>query len=103
MRKLERRSAEKGAGNSRFDFQTVQSPWNLTRILAPRAFVPFGEFRESRRGELVLPLRDMNGALHSLQFITPDDRYNGERNKNFLAGGRTGVAYTLFDKADGRL
>jgi len=65
---------------------------------------PFGELRESCRGELVLPLRDMNGELHSLQFIAPDKRYEGERNKNFLAGGRvSGCFYTLADNAEGPL
>jgi putative DNA primase/helicase len=65
---------------------------------------PFGELRESYRGELVLPLRDINGELHSLQFIAPDNRYEGERNKTFLAGGRvSGCFYVLADKAEGPL
>ena len=64
--------------------------------LTAKGVQPLGELRESYRGELLLPLRDINGNLHSLQFIVPDDRYDGGRNKNFLAGGRTkGCFYTL--------
>ncbi|HWX17306.1 MAG TPA: DUF3631 domain-containing protein [Chthoniobacterales bacterium] len=48
------------------------------------------------RGALVLPLRDINGELHSLQFI------GGDGSKNFLSGGRVaGCLFTLADKADG--
>jgi putative DNA primase/helicase len=72
--------------------------------LTAKGVRPLGELRQSYRGELLLPLRDIDGNLHSLQFIAPDDRYDGERNKNFLAGGRTKACfYTLFDKADGPL
>ena len=72
--------------------------------LKAKSVRPLGELRESCRGELLLPLRDINGNLHSLQFIAPDDRYDGERNKNFLAGGRvSGCFYILADKAEGPL
>jgi putative DNA primase/helicase len=61
---------------------------------------PFGELRETSRGELVLPLRDINGELHSLQFVAPDNRFDGERNKTFLRGGRiSGCFFTLADTA----
>jgi putative DNA primase/helicase len=41
-------------------------------------------------GRLVLPLRDVDGTLHSLQFISPT------REKRFLAGGRIqGCCYLL--------
>ena len=50
------------------------------------------------RGALVLPLRDTDGDLHSLQFIGVD----GE--KRFLSGGRVaGCCFTLADKPDGAL
>jgi putative DNA primase/helicase len=54
-----------------------------------------GDLREYR-GALVLPLRDINGDVPSLQFIGPDG------SKNFLTGGRiTGCFFTLADRADG--
>jgi putative DNA primase/helicase len=51
------------------------------------------------RGEnLVLPLRDAKGILHSLQFIGPDG------TKRFLRGGRIqGAFYTISDQQDGPL
>jgi putative DNA primase/helicase len=56
-----------------------------------------GELRQYRDA-LVLPLRDLNGELHSLQFI----RVDGE--KRFLTGGRVaGCFFTLADKSDGPL
>jgi len=39
------------------------------------------------RGQLVIPVRDPNGMLHSLQFIAPDGR------KIFLTGGRKRGCY----------
>jgi putative DNA primase/helicase len=72
--------------------------------LKAKSVQPFGELQESYRSELLLPLRDINGELHSLQFIAPDKRYEGERNKTFLAGGRVSACfYILADKADGPL
>jgi len=58
-----------------------------------------------QRGDLlVLPLRDTDGELHSLQFIAPDNRFDGERNKTFLGGGRVaGGCFTLADTPDGAL
>jgi putative DNA primase/helicase len=57
----------------------------------------FGDVRE-HGGALVLPLRDINGELHSLQFM------DGDGAKKFLTGGRiSGCFFTLADKADGPL
>src|SRR6266542_2594477 len=56
-----------------------------------------GELKEYR-GTLALPLRDINGDLHSLQFVRADG------SKKFLTGGRVGDCFfTLADKADGPL
>src|SRR5262249_15653933 len=50
------------------------------------------------RGALVLPLRDIDGKLHSLQFIGADG------SKNFLSGGCVaGCFFTLADTSEGRL
>ena len=57
----------------------------------------FGDLREWR-GALVLPLRDAQGELHSLQFIRDDG------SKRFLTGGRiAGCCFTLADKPGGAL
>lgn len=55
--------------------------------------------------KLVLPLRDLDGRLHSLQFIAPDRCYgSGTRDKTFLTGGRVqGCLFTVKDKPDGPL
>jgi putative DNA primase/helicase len=44
------------------------------------------------RGQLVVPLRDAEGGLHSLQFIGPDGR------KTFLTGGRKRGCYHAIGK-----
>lgn len=50
------------------------------------------------RGLLVLPLRDVEGTLHSLQFIGPDG------SKRFQKNGKiSGCFFTLADKMDGPL
>jgi putative DNA primase/helicase len=56
-----------------------------------------GDVREYR-GALVLPLRETNGTLHSLQLISPDG------GKKFLAGGRiAGCFFAISDQTDGAL
>lgn len=49
------------------------------------------------RGQIVVPLRDENGVLHSLQFITPDGR------KTFLTGGRKRGCYHAIGRPDAAL
>ena len=51
--------------------------------LSAKRVQPFGDLREYR-GTLVLPLRDIDSELQSLQFIGPDG------SKKFLTGGRVG-------------
>lgn len=46
---------------------------------------------------LVIPVRDANGALCSLQFITPD------RNKKFLTGGRVSGCFHLIGEPGGAI
>lgn len=71
--------------------------------LTAKGVRPHGELRQ--RGDiLVLPLHDSAGELHSLQFIAPDKRFDGERDKTFLGGGRiSGCFFTVADKPDGAL
>jgi putative DNA primase/helicase len=49
------------------------------------------------RQQLVVPLRDVDGTLHSLQFIGGDGR------KTFLTGGRKRGCYCAIGKPDGAL
>jgi putative DNA primase/helicase len=48
-------------------------------------------------GELVVPLRDTSGALHSLQFIAADGA------KNFLLGGRVTGCYFVIGEPNGAI
>jgi putative DNA primase/helicase len=65
--------------------------------LATKHVQVWGDAREYR-GSIALSLRDINGELHSLQFIGADCE------KRFLTGGRVrGCFFTLADKADGPL
>ena len=67
----------------------------LHRYLSRKCVKIFGDAREYR-GAVVLPLRDLNGDLQSLQFIGEDG------SKKFLTGGRVaGCFFTLADLADG--
>src|ERR1700722_18071850 len=69
----------------------------LHRYLNHKAVKVFGDVRE-HRGELVLPLRDTDGELRSLQFIGADG------TKRFLSGGRiAGCFFTLADKPESPL
>lgn len=49
------------------------------------------------RGQLVIPMRDVEGALHSLQFIGADGR------KTFLTGGRKRGCYYAIGRPDDAL
>lgn len=49
------------------------------------------------RGQLVIPMRDVEGALHSLQFICADGR------KTFLTGGRKRGCYYAIGRPDDAL
>src|SRR5204862_2253947 len=67
----------------------------LHRYLSRKCVKILGDVREYR-GAVVLPLRDLNGDLQSLQFIGEDG------SKKFLTGGRVaGCFFTLADRADG--
>lgn len=57
-----------------------------------------GDLRLTRDGKLLLPLRDAEGDLHSLQLIAADG------TKRYLSGGRvSGCFYFASDRADGPL
>lgn len=72
-------------------------PVTTHAYLTAKGVQPHGEIRQWR-GALVVPLRDVNGELHSLQFIGADG------TKRFLSGGRiVGCFFTLADTPDGSL
>jgi phage/plasmid primase-like uncharacterized protein len=63
-----------------------------------------GEIRSDHQGVLLLPLRDINGLLQSLQFIAPDKRFHDGRDKDFLPGGKVqGCFYEVCSRPDGPL
>lgn len=69
----------------------------LHRYLTRKGVKVFGDVREYR-GALVLPLRDLDGELQSLQFIGTDG------SKKFLTGGKiAGCFFTLADKQESPL
>ena len=97
---LRRRKAQKLAAwiLSKAGLADAQHPY-----LIRKGVKPHGELRQ-RGDDLVLPLRDVDGVLHSLQFIAPDRRFDGERDKDFLLGGRiSGCLYTVADTGTGPL
>lgn len=67
----------------------------------------YGEVRQDEEGCLLLPLRDIDGTLFSMQFIAPDKRFgwnDNRRDKDFIPGGRIkGCFYTVSDLTEGPL
>jgi phage/plasmid primase-like uncharacterized protein len=91
--RVRREQARKTAAWIRNRSNTVKEHGYLGR----KGVKAHGELREYR-GALVLPLRDAQGEIHSLQFISADG------DKKFLPGGRVaGCFFTLSDTADGPL
>lgn len=66
-----------------------------------RKQVPAPGLRQDAQGRLVVPVRDADGGLVSLQFILPEKPVNGP-DKLFLKGGRTaGCFYPIPAKGGG--
>ena len=62
-----------------------------------------GDLRQ-HEDQLILPLRDVSGTLHSLQFIAPETGFPQNWNKKFLFGGRVkGCFFIVSDRPDGPL
>lgn len=66
-----------------------------------RKQVPALGLRQDAQGRLVVPVRDANGGLVSLQFILPEKPVNGP-DKLFLRGGKTAGGYFPIPAKDGR-
>lgn len=78
-------------------------PMTTHPYLKRKAVSHHGEL-SARADLLVLPLRDAAGDLHSLQFIAPDKRFDGERDKSFLCDGKIeGTFFVVSDRPDGAL
>lgn len=61
-----------------------------------------GELRVDNKGCLVLALRDDTDVLQSLQFIAPDKRFHGGRDKDFIPGGKVhGTYFAICDTTTG--
>lgn len=72
-------------------------PVTAHAYLQMKGVPPCAGLRE-KDGALVVPLRDIDGMLHSLQFI------DASGQKRFLTGGRVkGCLFTVSDKPDGPL
>ena len=65
-----------------------------------RKQVPALGLRRDGQGQLVVPVRDADGGLASLQFILPEKPVNGP-DKLFLKGGRTAGGYCPLPARDG--
>jgi len=66
--------------------------------LATKGVQTHGDLRQARDGKLIVPMRDADGTLQSLQFIDADG------SKRFLRGGRiVGCCFTLTGRPDGPL
>ena len=65
-----------------------------------RKQVPALGLRQDAQGRLVVPVRDADGGLVSLQFILPEKPVNGP-DKLFLKGGRTAGGYCPLPARDG--
>lgn len=79
-------------------YERAQAADASNLYLAVKGVRTFGGVRQMRDGRLLLPLRDADGQIHSLQFIDA----NG--TKRFLAGGRiAGCHFVLEDQPDGPL
>lgn len=65
-----------------------------------RKQVPALGLRQDTKGRLVVPVRDADGGLVSLQFILPETPVNGP-DKLFMKGGRTAGGYFPIPARDG--
>ncbi len=83
----ERRAAATEKGQSILNASGPCSPEHP--YLRRKGVPPLAEIRQSKNGELLLPVKDVSGNLLSLQRIFP----NGE--KRFLTGGRVSGGYFL--------
>ena len=91
-REEERRKAAEAANVL---FPTLSHAGKDNPYLKRKGCVPMGDMRQDKDGRLVLPVRNAEGRIVSLQFI------NGEGNKRFLKGGEKAGCYFPVPAKDG--
>jgi putative DNA primase/helicase len=92
----ERQDCAQAVGARLYDH--AQSAELTHPYLATKGVQPHGDLRQGRDGRLIVPLRDAEGVLHSVQLIAADG------TKRYLTGGRVqGCSYTVADRPDGPL
>ena len=95
--KAETAARERRRGKLRLGYSRARRPVTSHSYLKARQVHSYGELKQYGDA-LVLPLRDAEGDLHSLQFIGVDGV------KKFLRGGHVaGCFFTLADKRSGPL
>lgn len=94
-REEERRAA---AEKAKALFQTLPSAGEDNAYLRRKGVLPRGDMRQDKGGRLVLPVRNAEGRIVSLQFI---DGTKTEDNKRFLKGGEKTGCYFPIPAKDG--
>ena len=92
-REEERRAAAEKANRI---FQTLPHAGEDNAYLKRKGVLPMGDMREDKDGRLVLPVRNAEGRITSLQFI------DAEGNKRFLKGGEKAGCYFPIPAKNGR-
>lgn len=93
---IEQEAVHTSARKRALDLWGRAKPADGNHLYLTRKSVPAYGIRLLRE-QLVIPLRDAEGTLHSLQFISPDGR------KTFLTGGRKRGCYYAIGKPDAAL
>ena len=91
-REEERRAA---AEKANLIFQTLPPAGKDNPYLKLKRVLPRGDMRQDKEGRLVLPVRNADGRIMSVQFI------DGEGNKRFLKGGEKAGCYFPIPAKDG--
>jgi putative DNA primase/helicase len=97
-RRVEEERRDKARDSATRLYDRAQCADVSNSYLTAKTVKAFGDLRQFRNGKLIVPLRDVDGRLHSLQFI------RGDGEKRFLAGGRImDCWFTVADKTNGPL
>ena len=92
-REEERRAAAEKANSL---FPTFLPAGEDNPYLKRKGVLPMGDMRQDKGGQLVLPVRNAEGRIVSLQFV------DGEGNKRFLKGGEKKGCYFPVPAKNGR-
>ena len=92
--RLEKRR-QKAAETAKRVFRALPIAGKDNAYLSRKGVLPMGDLRQASGGRLVVPVRNAEGALVSLQFIT------GDGGKRFLSGGEKKGCYCPIPAKDG--